>query len=73
VQLLIDEAVPHRGARVFSGEREVGWVTSAVRSLVRGPLALGYVHRDVASAKTVVDVDVDGHRCAATVTAVVGG
>ena len=68
VALAVEDAVPARGSRVFSGEREVGWITSSARSPRRGPVALGYLHRDFIAVGTVVDVEVDGHRCAAEVT-----
>ena len=41
---------PSAGARVFSGEREIGFVTSATISPALGPIALGYVHRDFTAA-----------------------
>ena len=47
------------GARVFSGEREIGFVTSATISAAFGPIALGYVHRDFTAAGA--EVRVDGH------------
>ena len=47
------------GAKVLSGEREIGFVTSAATSPTLGPIALGYVHRDFTAAGT--DVQVDGH------------
>ena len=39
-----------RGAKVLSGEREIGLVTSATISPALGPIALGYVHRDFIGA-----------------------
>ncbi len=72
VSLSIEDGVPARAARVFSGEREVGWITSAVRSPRRGPIALGYLHRDFLTPGVSVDVEVDGHRCVARVTAASG-
>jgi folate-binding protein YgfZ len=72
VSLSIEDGVPAHQARVFSGEREVGRITSAARSPRRGPVALGYVYRDFLTIGASVDVEVDGHRCAATVTAVSG-
>lgn len=50
--------VPNRGAAIRSGDREVGAVTSAVRSpaLGRG-IALGYVHRDFTAPGTPLDVE----------------
>jgi folate-binding protein YgfZ len=72
VSLSIDDAVPTRGAAILAGEKQVGSVTSAARSFRRGPVAMGYLHRDLLTVGTVVDVDIDGHRCAARVTAVAG-
>ncbi len=41
------------GARIVSGERDIGWVTSAAFSPARNALVgLGYVHRDFAHAGT---------------------
>ncbi|HVG69692.1 MAG TPA: glycine cleavage T C-terminal barrel domain-containing protein [Vicinamibacterales bacterium] len=51
------------GAKVLSGNREIGFVTSAAESPTLGPIALGYVHRDFTAAGT--SVLVEGH--AATV------
>lgn len=56
---------PFRGAKVFAGDREIGFVTSAAESPTLGPIALGYVHRDFVSPGTAVQVD--GH--SATVVA----
>ena len=47
------------GAKVLSGDREIGFVTSAATSPTLGPIALGYVHRDFTAAGT--GVQVDGH------------
>ena len=39
--------VPAAGARVHAGDREIGRVTSAVRSFaLMKPIALAYLHRD---------------------------
>jgi folate-binding protein YgfZ len=49
--------VPAPGARIASGEREIGRVTSAVLSPALGrPIALGYVHRDFVSPGTDVTI-----------------
>lgn len=72
VSLSIEDGVPARGARAFSGEREVGRITSAARSPRHGPVALGYLQRDFVAPGTVVDVEEDGHMCAARVTGVSG-
>ena len=53
------------GAKVWSGNREIGFVTSAAESPTLGPIALGYLHRDFVSPGTAVQVD--GH--SATVAA----
>ena len=47
------------GARVLSGERDIGFLTSVATSSRLGPIALGYVHRDFTSVGT--GVQVDGH------------
>jgi aminomethyltransferase len=39
--------VPAPRTELFTGERRVGWVTSAVDSPRLGPIGLGYAHRDV--------------------------
>jgi tRNA-modifying protein YgfZ len=59
VQLSFDPVapVPHAGEAIRSGEREIGRITSAVRSPALGrPIALGYVHRDFAAPGTAVTV-----------------
>ena len=52
------DSVPASGARISSGDREIGRVTSAAWSpgLAR-PIALGYVHRDFVEPGTHVSVD----------------
>jgi folate-binding protein YgfZ len=57
------------GAKLFAGEREIGFVTSAAISPASGAIALGYVHRDFTSAGTDVAVEGSAGRIAATVTA----
>ena len=68
VALRIENGVPAREARVYRGDRDIGWVTSAARSSRLGPIALAYVHRDFLEPGTLVDVAVDGDRCPAVVT-----
>lgn len=58
-----------RGAKIFSGEREIGFVTSAAESTRLGPIALAYVHRDFIAPSTRVDADIDGQRRGASVSA----
>jgi len=50
--------LPPARARVFSGDREIGAITSAVSSrLLARPLALGYVHRDFIAPGTAIEVE----------------
>ena len=49
--------IPVTGARILSGDREVGHVTSATWSpALARPIALGYVHRDFVTPGTDVSV-----------------
>lgn len=51
-------SVPAAGARILSGEREIGRVTSATWSPgLSRPVALGYAHRDFVEPYTPVAVD----------------
>jgi glycine cleavage system aminomethyltransferase T len=56
-----------RARRSSNGDREVGFVTSVATSPVSGPIALGYVHRDLAVADARVSVDTPAGRLPATV------
>jgi folate-binding protein YgfZ len=50
------------GAKVLDGERAVGFVTSAAVSPQSGPIALAYVHRDLATEGARVAVETpSGH------------
>jgi len=69
VGLRMDGAVPQRGAHIFAGERDIGFITSAAVSPELGSIALGYLHRDFTSPGTDVTVAVSGGTQAATVTA----
>jgi folate-binding protein YgfZ len=64
---LAGDAPPHN-AKAFSGDREVGFVTSAARSPRLGTLALAYLHRDFVEPGTAVDVQVGDVRLRAHVT-----
>jgi folate-binding protein YgfZ len=59
VGLTIDSAaVPSPGAVVKSGDKQIGNITSAVRSIaLERPIALGYVQRDFLEPGTGVTVD----------------
>jgi folate-binding protein YgfZ len=51
-------AVPVRGEKVMSGDRDIGSITSAVRSIALDrPIALGYAHRDFVQPATPVVVN----------------
>jgi folate-binding protein YgfZ len=67
VRMQIDGTTPVRGAKVFSGDREIGFVTSAATSPRLGSLALGYVHRDFAENGTALDIETDTTRVRAHV------
>lgn len=65
-----DGTLPPRGAKLFSQDREVGWISSAVHSpRVGGPIALGFPLRDFSTPGTVLTIDLDGHKVPATVSA----
>jgi folate-binding protein YgfZ len=69
VNLRIDGAVPARGARLFAGDRDVGFVTSAAASPRLGAIAMGYVHRDFLAPGTTLEAEMrDGSRAQGTVT-----
>ena len=57
------------GDRIVASGKDVGVVTSAAISPTRGPVALGYVHRDFVEPGTEVHVQHDGAEVTATVTA----
>lgn len=50
--------VPANGAKIFSDDRAVGWVTGAASSPQFGSVGLGYVHRDFVSPGTRLEVEV---------------
>jgi tRNA-modifying protein YgfZ len=58
---------PDRGARFYSGEREVGAVTSAAGSPRSGTIALGYVHRDFLAPGSELEVETPSGRSPAVV------
>ena len=68
VGLRVEGAAPRRGARIFSGDREIGFVTSAAQSPRLGGIALGYVHRDFLEPGAAVEVDAGAGRSRAVVT-----
>jgi folate-binding protein YgfZ len=62
VQLLFEgKTIPRRGDLLFSGDREVGWITSPTWSFAHNaPLALGYLRREMAQKGTRVQVAHEG-------------
>lgn len=68
--IIQNQTVPPAGSKLFSGEREVGWVSSAVFSPQRNAvLAFGFPLRDFSAPDTALTVDVAGTRHQATVHA----
>jgi folate-binding protein YgfZ len=68
VGLRVDGGVPQRGAKIFAGDREIGFVTSSATSPRLGAIALGYVHRDFLEPGTAIDIDTGAARSRAVVT-----
>jgi aminomethyltransferase len=65
---LSESAVPLSGAKVYSGDREVGWVSSAVLSPLLGKaIAFAFPLRDFSKPGTDLEVDTEGRRVTATV------
>ena len=68
--VLEDAVVPPQGAKLFSGDREVGWVSSAVHSPSLGKvIAFGFPLRDFTKPGTALTVEINGERKPATVHA----
>jgi len=68
--VLNDAVVPNKGDKLFSGDREVGWISSAVQSpATGGVIALGFPLKDFSAAGTTLEVEHDGRRYPATVHA----
>jgi tRNA-modifying protein YgfZ len=68
VRIRIDGPRPEHGAKLFTGAREIGWVTSAAVSPRSGAIALSYVHRDFVAAGTELQVAVSSGRATAIVS-----
>ena len=68
VRLQVEGEAPPSHARAFSGDREVGFITSSAKSPRLGALALGYLHRDFVEAGTAVDLQVGDMRVRAHVS-----
>lgn len=69
VGLILNEAiVPSHGAKLFSGDREVGWISSAVRSpQLNKVIAFGFPLRDFSAPNTTLTIDIEGTKHQATV------
>ena len=70
VSVRIDGSRPARGAKFYSGDREIGSVTSAAESPRSGTIALGYAHRDFVAPGTQFEVEIPSGRAPAVVTEV---
>ncbi len=61
--VLKDAAIPTKGAKLFSGDREVGWISSAVHSpQLNKAIAFGFPLRDFSKPDTALTVEIDGAR-----------
>ena len=68
VRLQVEGDAPPRDSKVFSGDREIGFVTSSAASPRLGALALGYLHRDFVEPGTAVQVQSGDTRARAVVS-----
>jgi aminomethyltransferase len=56
-------SVPPKNAKLFSGDREIGWVSSAARSpQLKTSIALAFPLRDFSAPGTNITIDIDGTR-----------
>jgi folate-binding protein YgfZ len=68
--VLDDPVIPARGAKLFSGDREVGWVSSAAQSpQLQSVIAFAFPLRDFSKPGTPLAVEVEGSRHSAVVHA----
>ncbi len=68
--VLQDSVIPPHGAKLYSGDREVGWVSSAIHSpQFNKTIAFGFPLRDFSTAGTELTVKCDGSKHAATIHA----
>jgi aminomethyltransferase len=66
--VLKERSLPPHGAKLFSGDREVGWVSSAAYSPTLGRhIALGFPLRDFTAPGTSLAIEIEGQRYDATV------
>jgi glycine cleavage system T protein len=67
--ILKDSAVPSHGAKLFSGNREVGWISSATWSpQLNEVIAFAFPLRDFSKPGTALSIEIEGERPEATVT-----
>lgn len=73
VGLVLEEEppqLPEPGAKLFSGTREVGWVSSSTHSpLVKKPIAFGFPLRDFTQPETKLEIEIRDQRFPTTVSA----
>ncbi|SPP63331.1 aminomethyltransferase family protein [Nitrospira lenta] len=63
-----DGTIPPKGAKLFSGDREVGWISSATASPQQnGIIVFGFPLRDFSKAGTMLSIEVEGRKHDATV------
>lgn len=66
--VLNDSVVPPHGAKLYSGDREVGWISSAVRSpQLNKVIAFGFPLRDFSTPGTELTVAVESSKYPATI------
>lgn len=66
--MLHDPVIPPKGAKLFSGDREVGWISSAAHSpSFDRTIAMGFPLRDFTQPGTMLTVELEGRRYDATV------
>ncbi len=64
-----EKDLPEAGAKLFSGTREVGWVSSATFSpLLQKPIALGFPLRDFTKPDTNLELEIQARRVPARVS-----
>jgi len=68
VRLQVEGDAPPRDSKVFTGDREIGVITSSAESPRLGALALGYLHRDFVEPGTAVQVQSGDTRARAVVS-----
>ena len=64
-----EKDLPEAGAKLFSGTREVGWVSSSTFSpLLQKPIALGFPLRDFTPPGTQLEIETQGKKYRASVS-----